>query len=221
MLIVTTEKLANTRISDYEDIIRQIRDVISARIVTDSLGEIAEIHVLAGSGRGPKQIVRDIESAFMAQFGVSIDHKKVSVAQMQDDETPHQNPETRPKVASVTVLSRGRTTEARVQLEIGDDIFEGSASGPSTSNNKLRLISQATVLALEEYMKGTCNIVTEDITVITLARRQAIAVSVSLVTNIGEERLIGAAFLNDDEREAAVKATLAAVNRRMALLLSE
>ena len=218
---MTLEKPVKANLVDYEDIIRQIKDVISARVVADDMGQISEIHVLAGSGRSPKQVVRDIESAFMAQFGVSVDYKKISVAQMRDEEGPRPGLEVRPKVASVTVLSRGRTTEAQVQLEIGGEVFEGSASGPSTANNKLRLISQATVLALEDFLKGICNIVTEDITLINLARRQAITVCVSLVTNIGEERLIGAAFVNDDEREAAVKATLAAVNRRMALLLSE
>lgn len=221
MLRMPSEKVFNEKLSEYEEIIRQIRDVISARIVTDTSGEITEIHVLAGSGRSPKQVVRDIESAFVAQFGISIDHRKISVAQMQDDEEPGPVTEIRPKVVSVTVLSAGRTTETRVQLEIGGNLHEGVASGPNTANNKLRLISQATVAALEDYLKGTCNLVPEDITMITLAKRQAVASSVSLVTNIGEERLIGAAFVNHDEREAAVKATLAAVNRRMALLLSE
>lgn len=215
------EKSPDNMVVDYEDMIRQIKDVISARIVVDSAGEIAEIHVLAGSARGPKQVVRDIESAFMAQFGVSIDHKKISVAQMREDDSLRPGSELRPKVTSITVLSKGRTMEARVQLGIGDEDFEGSASGPNTANNKLRLISQATALAIEEYMKGICNIVTEDITTIVLSRRPAVAVCIALVTNLGEERLIGAAFINDDEREAAVKATLAAVNRRMALLLSE
>ena len=218
---MAVEKSLDNMIVDYEDMIRQIRDVISARIVTDNAGGITEIHVLAGSARGPKQVVRDIESAFMAQFGVSIDHKKISVAQMREDDSLRQGPELRPKVTSVTVLSKGRTMEARVQLGIGEENFEGIASGPNTANNKLRLISQATALAIEEYMKGICNIVTEDITTIVLSRRSAVAVCIALVTNLGEERLIGAAFTNDDEREAAVKATLAAVNRRMALLLSE
>lgn len=218
---MTSENSVNSKISDYEDIIRQIKDVISARIVTDEIGEISEIHVLAGSGRSPKQVVRDIESAFMAQFGVSVDHKKISVAQMQDDEEQRSLSEVRPRLVGVSVQSEGRKMEAKVQLGIGGNVFEGCAAGPNTANNKLRLIAQATVLALEDFFKGTCNLVTEDITVLTLARRQAVAASVSLVTNIGEERLIGAAFLNDDDREAAVKATLAAVNRRMALLLSE
>ncbi len=218
---MTSDRLVNEQLADCEEIIRQIKDVISARIVTGNSGEISEIHVLAGSSRSPKQVVRDIESAFMAQFGLSVDHKKISVAQMQEEEGTRPATEVRPKVVSVTVLTGGRTTEARVQLEIGGENYEGVAAGPSTANNNLRLVSQATVTSLENYLKGTCNIVLEDVAVLTLAKRQAIAASVSLVTNIGEERLIGAAFLNHDEREAAVKATLAAVNRRMALLLSE
>lgn len=218
---MTSDRLVNEQLADWEEIIRQIRDVISARIVTDNSGQITEIHVLAGSSRSPKQVVRDIESAFMAQFGISVDHKKISVAQMQDDEGMRPASEVRPRVVSVTVLSGGRSTEARVRLEIGGENYEGIASCPSTADNKLRLISQATVTALESYLKGTCNIVLEDIAVLTLAKRQAVAACVSLVTNIGEEMLIGAAFLNRDEREAAVKATLAAVNRRMALLINE
>ena len=216
-----SERVINDNLSEYEEIIRQIRDVISARIVTDSTGEIAEIHVLAGAGRSPKQVVRDIESVFIAQFGITVDHKKISVAQMQDDDGPSAVTEMRPKVVSVTVLSTGRTTETKVQLEIGGAAYEGVVAGPNTASNKLRLISQATISAIENYLKGTCNLVPEDITTLTLGKRQAIAASVSLVTNVGEERLIGAAFVGHDEREAAVKATLAAVNRRMALLLSE
>ncbi|WP_418790999.1 hypothetical protein [Phosphitispora sp. TUW77] len=209
------------KLADYEEIIKQIKDVISARIVTNEFGEIIEIHVLSGPGRSPKQIVRDIESAFMAQFGINIDHKKVSVAQMQDDEGTRPMQEIRPKLTAVTVVSGGRKTEATVELEIGDEIYSGTALGPSTVNNKLRVIAQATVLAIENYLKGTCNMVTDDICRFSIAGKDAVAIAVSLITNVGEERLIGSAFLNNDEREAAVKATLAAINRRMALLLNE
>ncbi|HWI55310.1 MAG TPA: hypothetical protein VNT57_06435, partial [Desulfobacteria bacterium] len=105
--------------------------------------------------------------------------------------------------------------------EIGGEIYQGTAIGPNTSSNQFRLVSQATVAALEDYLKGTCNIVTEDIKPFTLAGFPAVAAAVSLVTNIGEERLIGAVIVKNDEKEAAVKATLSAVNRRLALLLGE
>ncbi len=218
---MTLENNAETDLNEYEKVIRQIKGVISARIVTDNRGDVVEIHVLSSSVRSPKQIVRDIESALMAKFGINVDHKKISVAQMQDEEAAALGTELRLKVHGVEVLLKGRIMESKVQLEIGGEIYQGTATGPNTSSNQFRLVSQATVAALEDYLKGTCNIVTEDIKPFTLAGSPAVAAAISLVTNIGEERLIGAVIVKNDDKEAAVKATLAAVNRRLALLLSE
>jgi hypothetical protein len=55
--------------------------VLSARVVTTPLGEVSEVHVLAQAGLQPKQLVRNIESALLAQLGLKIDHRKISIAQ--------------------------------------------------------------------------------------------------------------------------------------------
>ncbi len=212
----------------YDEVIRQIKGVISARVVTNSAGEILEIHVLAGSERSPKHVVRDIESIFLVNHNISIDHKKISVAQLRDGETDiSRNGRSassgfsqRPRIAGVTMLSGGRMTEAKVLLDIGGNQYEGSAAGPGTSLNRLRLISQAALMALENTLDGIGNFLIEDVSIINISGNQAAIASVSLVTNSGEERLIGAAFINSDEREAAVKATLAAVNRRLDMLFN-
>src|SRR5665647_1405511 len=91
-------------IQDWEQAIKQIKSVIAARINVNSQWEIEEVHILASSGRAPKQIVRDIESMLVAQFNLQIDHKKISVAQVEDDEdgTFAIVESTRPKLAGVT-----------------------------------------------------------------------------------------------------------------------
>lgn len=218
---MTIDKNVNSAVDEYESMLRQIKGITSARIVSNDKGEIAEIHVLSGPDRNPKQVVRDIESALMARFGIKVDHKKISVAQMHSEEEVSEGVEFRPKLFGVTQLLTNRTIECSVQLEIGGEIYKGTASGPNTISNKMRLVSQATVAALEDYLKGTCNIVTEDIKTFTLAGQPAVAASVSLVTNIGEERLIGAVIVKNDDKEAAVKATLSAVNRRLTLLIGD
>lgn len=214
------------KLSAYEDIIRQVRGVVSSRVVVDNAGEVAEIHVLADSDKSPKQVVRDIESLFMVTYGTSVDHRKISVAQLKDSEADcsgaGQNDgkfsNIRPQIASITLISGGRTAETRVNLEIAGQEFAGEATGPSTASNKLRLISQATLIALEKYMESVGSFLAEDVSVITVSGCRAVVVSVSVVTNDREERLIGAAFINNDEREASVKATLSAVNRRLDVL---
>jgi len=45
---------------------------------------VSEIHVLTTSDQQAKQVVRNIESALMAQLGLKIDHRKISVAQTAD-----------------------------------------------------------------------------------------------------------------------------------------
>ena len=58
-----------------------LEGILSARVVTTPLGEVSEIHVLAQSGLQPKQVVRNIESALLAQLGLKVDHRKISIAQ--------------------------------------------------------------------------------------------------------------------------------------------
>lgn len=64
-----------------ENLLTTLEGVLSARVVTTPLGEVSEIHVLAQSGLAPKQIVRNIESALLAQLGLKVDHRKISIAQ--------------------------------------------------------------------------------------------------------------------------------------------
>src|SRR5437773_8622957 len=71
-------------IKRVENLITGLTGVLSARVVVTPLGEVSEVHVLTSSGMQPKQIVRNIESALMAQLGFKIDHRKISVAQTAD-----------------------------------------------------------------------------------------------------------------------------------------
>ena len=67
-----------------ENLLTSLEGVLSARVVTTPLGEVSEIHVLTTSDQQAKQVVRNIESALMAQLGVKVDHRKISVAQTAD-----------------------------------------------------------------------------------------------------------------------------------------
>lgn len=67
-----------------ENLLTSLEGIISARVVTTPLGEVSEIHVLAAAGLTPKQIVRNVESALLAQLGLKVDHRKISIAQTAD-----------------------------------------------------------------------------------------------------------------------------------------
>ena len=63
-----------------EELLATLQQVVSARIVADSMGNVEAIHVLVTGDLTPKQMVRNVESALMAQLGMRVDHRKISVA---------------------------------------------------------------------------------------------------------------------------------------------
>ncbi len=67
-----------------EELIATLPGVMSVRIVPSETGAIDEIHVLTTNEVVPKHMVRNIESALMAQLGLRINHRKVSIAQSLD-----------------------------------------------------------------------------------------------------------------------------------------
>lgn len=64
-----------------ENLLTSLEGILSARVVTTPLGEVCEVHILAQAGLAPKQLVRNIESALLAQLGLKVDHRKISIAQ--------------------------------------------------------------------------------------------------------------------------------------------
>ena len=63
-----------------EELLSTLHEVVSARIVADASGNVEAIHVLVTGDLTPKQMVRNIESALMAQLGMRVDHRKISIA---------------------------------------------------------------------------------------------------------------------------------------------
>lgn len=210
-------------IQDWEQAIKQIKSVIAARINVNHQGEIEEVHILASSGRAPKQIVRDVESILIAQFDLQIDHKKISVAQVEDDEdgTFAIVESTRPKLVGVTLRTVNGMAEVKVELLTGDKIIEGIAQGPSSAHNKLRLFVEATLKTLSPLTLDKFIFVPEDVGITQLAKQQIALVSITLITSAGEQSLTGCALVRNDDREAVVKATLDAVNRKLRFLRND
>lgn len=70
---------------DLEDALSRIHSVRATSVVTLADGQPSEIHVLATPGKHAKQVVRDVQSLAMAQFGLDVDHRIISVVQLDDE----------------------------------------------------------------------------------------------------------------------------------------
>ena len=97
--------IAPELILEIETALSHVAEIRAARIVSSDEGVIQEIHNLADPSKSPKQLVRDIESTIMASFGIPVDHKKISIAQLGHETAPPSErsrvePTTRAKITS-------------------------------------------------------------------------------------------------------------------------
>jgi hypothetical protein len=71
-------------IARAEELLGTLPGVVSVRIEATPAGDVDAIHVLTSVEVGPKQTVRNIESALLAHLGMRVDHRKISVATTVD-----------------------------------------------------------------------------------------------------------------------------------------
>ncbi len=79
-----SERQSAIHIARAEELLGTLPGVVSVRIEASPSGEVDAIHVLTSVEIGPKQTVRNIESALLAHLGMRVDHRKISVATTVD-----------------------------------------------------------------------------------------------------------------------------------------
>ncbi len=217
------QHLSQVSVEDIEDALGQVSEIKAVRVVASPEGLVQEIHVLALPTKSPKQLVRDIESTIMARFGLPIDHKKISIAQLGPDavpEGPGSEAEAagRPRIHSINAKVSGLNSTATVVLEIGGQIYSGEASGPASQTGRQRIVAQATLNAIDESFAGIHTLALEDVAITRLGREDVAVSCVTLVSSLGEHSFAGSALVRQNENDSIVRATLDAINRRMGFL---
>ena len=201
----------NRQREQIRSLICQLQGVISADVSFNGQDEIEEIHVLANFDRFPKQIVRDIESILVTQRGLRFDHKKISVAQIKEDK-PSTGQTSRIQFVSVGVSLSGLENKVEVELTKDGIPSLGVVEGPSSEMNQLRLIVEATLKAVRNYLNSEHTFVFERIKTVT-EEESIILVTITALTPRDERRLVGSAFCEGNRNKTAVFATLDALNR--------
>ena len=198
-----------------EEALCRLPIIDAARIVGDGT-RISEVHVLAGSSKPPKQVVRDVQSLVMARFGITIDRKTVSVVQLAPDATAGE-PD-RPVINNIEEIPDRSTMMATVALTWKSQSHVGSASGPAAASARLRIIGEATLRAVEDVIGGDPPLALDAVAVTTVGSRPVIIAQVVGMRGDAEEVSVGCALVRGDEAESAVRAVLDALNRRIPAL---
>ena len=211
---------------EFENDLLRISGVMSARIIGDHAP--TEIHIVAASGRSAKQLVRDVQSLAAAAHGITIDHRIVSVVQLDAGEAgrvraavgeaPRVIDETRrPRLERVVFASKGHTGWVRVHLDWPDgEMTEGEDFVGATRESRARGAARALERALEGWLsKHNSTLDIENIVLQRIGESDTVIVLASIHEEGGSLPLVGSALIYDDVATAAVLATLQALNRKL------
>ncbi|MEV6966877.1 hypothetical protein AB0M47_17345 [Hamadaea sp. NPDC051192] len=125
----------------------------------------------------------------------------------------------------VQVSTFGLDATVEVRLVAGERVALGVSNGPAVDGYVLRLCAAAAANAVDELLsesadgqtRGHCYV--EQAAILPMGSCEVAVVVVLLVCDGWVEQLAGSALVSGDPRQAVVRATLAAVNRRLSALL--
>jgi hypothetical protein len=119
------------------------------------------------------------------------------------------------------LVSAGFDVTASVTLAFGGRTAVGEARGMASPTGVHRAVATATLRAVERLVGDAVRVELEHLEITALGSERTVVVLLTLLTRTGSEPLTGAAAVRDDVRQAVIRATLDALNRRLELLLQQ
>jgi hypothetical protein len=208
-----------------ENLLTSLEGILSARVVTTPLGEVSEVHVLAQSGLQPKQLVRNIESALLAQLGLKVDHRKISVAQTADvkpietleRETVREQVLRRSVLFENLTVAPGRRPhriQITVTLSFRNMTETAEEESSDTPRSRVEAAAKAAVTVLDRLLADqAASVALEGATTVVVFDREFAFVGVQGLGGRESLLLTGTAEIKESAERAAVFAVLDATNR--------
>jgi len=217
------EQTAEIDLESVETEFCRLPDVVAARIVPDNRGRPVEIHVLAHTGKHPKQVVRDVQSVALASFGLEVDRRIVSVVQLgpngsEPAATDAPTPVERLQIAAIETSSSGMRASIRVTLAYGDTEATGFAEGTIAAATRPRLVASATLDALRQLEPKAERLDVAGAELTSVGGADLAVITLTVVEPPLERQLTGSAVVHHLADDAVVRSVLDAVNRRLPYL---
>lgn len=229
------------RAASLQEQLARIANVEAASVHLDARGEIEAIDLIADRGRSPQRIVRDAE-IILRRDAIDLDHRKIGVAALDSPaqllDSHHRSTEAstvieddaeRPELAvleldpdqerirlgAIHSTTRDGAFTAEVELAVGP--FEGvpgRCSGPAQDPaGCAAVVARATLEAVRNLLQPGYEAQLRELRVVDMGDTPLVAVSIDFGEGRRLKRLAGACLQHGSLQDAAVYATLDAINR--------
>jgi len=203
--------------AEWQSLISKLNGVYAAHVVFSDAQEPQEIHVLASSRRNGKSLVRDVQSAISARYGIEVDYRIISVAQIAPSVMSGMG--FRLTYAGISVRTSEKNVEVTVTLRRDTEEFTGTAHGGSFQFSRMRSIAQATLDAVKACTGGTSFFELASTELVRSNGRPIVITQIFCVPDLTP--LIGAVYAEADADAAVVQSVLDAINRKLEIYTQE
>ena len=204
------------RLAQLHAAILKIPGVESANVV--GAPTPTEIHIVSRGKRTPKQIVRDVQSLAAASFDLRIDHRIVSIVQLEG-EAPPPAPQraARARIERVALGSEGKNQWVEVSLKWpNDSSSQGSGASGRTREGRARGATTAVLECLDKALSSDeATVEIDHILIQRVGGAEWVLVHANYYQRGESLPLLGSAMIHDDVATAAARALLDAVNRKL------
>jgi hypothetical protein len=209
--------------------LRAVPGVSDADVQPDADGGLGTLRLDLEAGVDEAAVASSVGRLLREQFGLGVDADRVQVVEDAVVEAapafvpalPEQRSHARPAIARMHLVSSGLDVTASVTLSSGDATATGEARGAASQTGVHRAVATATLRAVEQLVDGQLRLELDHLEVTPMGTERTVVIALTLLTSRGAERLTGAAAVREDVRQAVIRATLDALNRRLEMLLTE
>jgi hypothetical protein len=216
-------------VTDYREIVAALRDVpgvSDADVEPDGEGGMGLLRLGLEAGVDEVAVATSVGRLLRERFGLGVDAERVQI--VEDAEVPaHPAPDvpmqragTRPAISRMHLVSSGLDVTATVTLSADGRTAQGEAQGSASQSGVQRAVAAATLRAVEALSGDAARFELDHLEVTQLGAERTVLISLTMLSAKGTERLTGAATVREDVRQAVIRATLDALNRRLESLLA-
>jgi hypothetical protein len=214
--------------ADIAAALRAVPGVADAEVEPDDEGGLGLLRLGLVPGVDEVRVATDVGRLLREQFGLGVDAERVQLVEDAEVE-PTVEIETgpdgervfrrRPSIHRMHLVSSGLDVTATVTLSYGGTLAAGEAVGTATQSGVQRAVALATLRSVQQLLATPARFELEHIEIAPTGRDRAVVVVLTMLGQGGSEQLTGAAAIREDVRQAVIRATLAALNRRLEPLL--
>jgi hypothetical protein len=223
-------------VTDFREIVAALRSVpgvADADVEPDDDGGMGLLRLGLEAGVDEVAVATSVGRLLRERFGLGVDAERVQIVEdaevhpsgsdtgtTTEVDVPQQRVAGRPAISRMHLVSSGLDVTATVTLTSDGRTAAGESRGSASQSGVQRAVATAALRAVEELAGDIARFELDHLEVTHVGGDRMVIVALTMLSTRGTEKLTGAAAVREDVRQAVIRATLDALNRRLESLLA-